>query len=174
MKQPNKTVYVVPVAIVLVVLINIVTTVIGCKTFFALMDYDEKPEASKCSVCRRRGRDNYHNKRMRQVEKEALEAKKNCQRTISPQGFCSIVNSMTKEEDEVIDIQTLIEFATHENDDRECESFAPETETMQQNFPCIENDDFSMLNSCLDDEELTDIFKCCSDVPGTQIFPNFN
>ena len=136
------------------------------------MDYGEKPEASKCGTCRRRGRENYHNKRLRKMENEAL-VKKRRKRALSPHGFCSMVNMMTKEEDEVIDVQTLIEFATQESDVREFDYFVPEAEAMQQNFPCVEGEDHSVLNDALDDEDLADFSMCCSDVPGSQLFPNF-
>jgi hypothetical protein len=37
----------------------------GCKLFFSLVDFDGKPNTTKCGTCRRRGRDNYHGKMVR-------------------------------------------------------------------------------------------------------------
>ena len=35
----------------------------GCKKFSPLQDFDEKPEASKCAKCRKRGRQNYYSRK---------------------------------------------------------------------------------------------------------------
>ena len=35
----------------------------GCKKFSALQDFDDKPEASKCAKCRKRGRQNYYSRK---------------------------------------------------------------------------------------------------------------
>lgn len=42
----------------------------GCKLFFSLVDFDGKPNTTKCGVCRKRGRDNYHGK---------MERKRHCE-----------------------------------------------------------------------------------------------
>mmetsp|Transcript_16651 Transcript_16651/g.31204 ORF Transcript_16651/g.31204 Transcript_16651/m.31204 type:complete len:276 (-) Transcript_16651:2800-3627(-) len=111
----------------------------GCKTFFPLMNYDDKPEASKCGSCRRRGRDNYYFKKEKDaaqgnsaaavgvsvIDKEKDEhkyvqsMKKMRANTMSPEEFCTLVNSMTTKEDEGIDVHTLLEYAS--NDHFSCE-----------------------------------------------------
>lgn len=40
----------------------------GCKKFSALSDFDEKPEASKCGKCRKRGRQNYYSRKQDEDE----------------------------------------------------------------------------------------------------------
>jgi hypothetical protein len=87
----------------------------GCKTFFPLMNYDDKPEASKCGSCRQRGRDNYYYKKENKVNKRSHALKKMRQDTLSPEEFCTLVNTMTDKDDEGIDIETLLEYAS--NDD---------------------------------------------------------
>lgn len=138
----------------------------GCKTFFALMHYGEKPQASKCSTCRRRGRDNYHNKKMRRGEAKAeAEADTTCSSSASSSGscsdnddsddltpheFCSLVNTMTQKDDEVIDVQTLLEYASasYEYDNRALGNFScSEAEPM-----CVTND------SDEEDREMAELF----------------
>ena len=63
----------------------------GCKTFFPLMSYDDKPEASKCGSCRRRGRDNYYFKK----EKDANTAS-NTTTTTTPTITPTIIKSANK------------------------------------------------------------------------------
>lgn len=134
----------------------------GCKTFFPLMNYDDKPEASKCGSCRRRGRDNYYFKKEKDAntttttttstaattiipkktsgigsgsgssvvvghdkgggEDKYVESLKRMRaNTLSPEEFCTLVNTMTKKDDEGIDVQTLLEYGstdfTYEIDD---------------------------------------------------------
>ena len=77
------------------------------------MNYDEKPEASKCSTCRRRGRDNYHSKKRMRTDDGH-----------SAREFCTLVNTMTQEDNEVIDVHTLLKYASgHEVDGRELDVF---------------------------------------------------
>lgn len=125
---------------------------IGCKTFFPLMYYDEKPEASKCGTCRRRGRDNYHNKKkLRSHDTNATNADVNVKVDVqagidvgvanknsgelSPHAFCSFANTMTQEDDEVIDVQTLLEYAAFEYDGRTIEDTTVSGETEQMYMP---------------------------------------
>lgn len=122
----------------------------GCKTFFPLMNYDDKPEASKCGSCRRRGRDNYYFKKEKDAnaasnktttsvksnvttsvvvghdkgasEDRYVESLKRMRaNTLSPEEFCTLVNTLTKKDDEGIDVQTLLEYGstdfTYEMDD---------------------------------------------------------
>lgn len=127
----------------------------GCKTFFPLMNYADKPEASKCESCRRRGRDNYYFKKEKEANitatpKNIITTKTNFTRsinpmsgssvlfglgkgkdgkgkgedfnveslkrmranTLSPEEFCTLVNTMTTKDDEGIDIQTLLEYGS--------------------------------------------------------------
>lgn len=46
----------------------------GCKLFFSLIEFDGKPNTTKCGTCRKRGRDNYHGK---------MEKKRHAQTQIS-------------------------------------------------------------------------------------------
>jgi hypothetical protein len=97
----------------------------GCKTFFPLMNYDDKPEASKCGSCRRRGRDNYYFKKakdaktvtpvkIKEDEKYVQSMKKMRSKSLSPEEFCTMVNTLAPSGDEGIDIHTLLEFASND------------------------------------------------------------
>jgi hypothetical protein len=44
----------------------------GCKLFFSLVDFDGKPNTTKCGTCRKRGRDNYHGKMERKRHLEEV------------------------------------------------------------------------------------------------------
>lgn len=142
----------------------------GCKTFFALMNYDEKPEASKCGTCRRRGRDNYHNKKIRQAEDNGNSIKR-MRKSMSPEGFCNLVNTMTEEEDEVIDVQTLLEYASHDSDVRGMDCFIPIIEPGHHCCTTAEVEDLTKLKDFPEDDEMTDIFKWFSDMPISQADP---
>lgn len=45
----------------------------GCKLFFSLVDFDGKPNTTKCGTCRKRGRDNYHGKMERKRHLEEMQ-----------------------------------------------------------------------------------------------------
>ena len=46
----------------------------GCKLFFSLVDFDGKPNTTKCGTCRKRGRDNYHGKMERKRHLEEMRS----------------------------------------------------------------------------------------------------
>jgi hypothetical protein len=145
----------------------------GCKTFFPLMNYDDKPEASKCGSCRRRGRDNYYFKKEKDanansnavVDKEdkyVQSIKKMRANTMSPEEFCTLVNSMTTKDDEGIDIHTLLEYAS----DFTCEMDTEPTFIISNENSLMMNDDgyddeFAQIwdnDQDDDDEMMTDMF----------------
>jgi hypothetical protein len=134
------------------------------------MNYDEKPEASKCGTCRRRGRDNYHNKKIRQAEDNGNSIKR-MRKSMSPEGFCNLVNTMTEEEDEIIDVQTLLEYASNDNDVRGMDCFIPIIEPGHHCCATAEVEDLSKLKDFPEDDEMTDIFKWFSDMPISQADP---
>ena len=146
------------------------------------MHYHEKPEASKCSTCRRRGRDNYHNKKVKNLNNNnhihAMK-KMRCE-TLSPQEFCSLVNTMTEEEDEVIDVHTLLEYASHEYDGRVLEDFRAEAEestymTSSHNHDCM-GEDLSVTNDSDEDREMAELFTATwlPDLASSPSLPNFH
>lgn len=49
----------------------------GCKLFFSLVDFDGKPNTTKCGTCRKRGRDNYHGKMERKRHLEEMQSRFN-------------------------------------------------------------------------------------------------
>jgi len=132
----------------------------GCKTFFSLKDYDEKPEASKCGTCRRRGRDNYHNKKKKRCGQAEAETDTgdDTNYKFAPQEFCSLVNTMTEEDDEIIDVHTLLEYASYEYDGRALEDFSCcEAEPMYVTSH-VDDDDLSVTNDSDEDKAMTELF----------------
>lgn len=68
----------------------------GCKLFFSLVDFDGKPNTTKCGTCRKRGRDNYHGK---------MERKRHCEEG-GGGGDCESDTTVEDEDDEVEEEET--------------------------------------------------------------------